>query len=300
MFAAVKHAQANRNQICLSKLLVHQGIIQEVSVEYLIAIDFETTGLEASSAAITEIGAVKFKISGEIVDQFEMFAYPGTPIPVRIQELTGITDEMVTGCEPPLFVWKKFLDWADGANTFIAHNAPFEARFVRALYEKEGEMPNIYFIDTLQISRNRLPEESSYSLKNLVKFKEGEPHRALADAKACSTLYCRLASTYRNGKIPVGTYKKSIRDYKDYDEPTGSQLAYIEDLGGDVNSIKTRQEASRYIDELKAAGQSAHSKQREIPNNHFLQKNFLDYTFRDKVFIVIIIIFALWLIVQYS
>ena len=40
-----------------------------------------------------EIGAVKVE-DGEIRESYEMLINTGVPIPYRIQELTGITDEM--------------------------------------------------------------------------------------------------------------------------------------------------------------------------------------------------------------
>lgn len=59
-----------------------------------IALDLETTGLESKTEKITEAAALKV-IDGTVRERFVTLINPGRPIPEKITQLTGITDEMV-------------------------------------------------------------------------------------------------------------------------------------------------------------------------------------------------------------
>src|SRR5574338_420006 len=60
----------------------------------IVAVDIETTGLEADRDAIIEIGAVRFN-GRRIEDEFSTLINPGRHIPEFITNLTGIDDPMV-------------------------------------------------------------------------------------------------------------------------------------------------------------------------------------------------------------
>ena len=67
-----------------------------------VALDLETTGLDPQRDAIMEIGAVRFRttyndgtIEANVLDTWSSLVNPGRPIPIQIQQLTGITQEEV-------------------------------------------------------------------------------------------------------------------------------------------------------------------------------------------------------------
>ncbi len=168
-----------------------------------VVFDIETTGFNANSDSIIEIGAVKIK-NGEILDKFDELINPNRPIPKKITELTQIDDELVKNCENEENVVKKFINWV-GNDPLVAHNARFDTSFiVRACNQYNIKHFDTTVCDTMEISRILNPELARHNLSALTKrydieFNENEHHRgdydALATAKAfykmCLILYDR-------------------------------------------------------------------------------------------------------------
>ena len=59
-----------------------------------IALDLETTGLDAKRDAIIEIGAVRFQ-GNRILDRYVTFVNPLRTIPLRVQQITNIRNSDV-------------------------------------------------------------------------------------------------------------------------------------------------------------------------------------------------------------
>ena len=171
--------------------------------EEFVVFDIETTGFNANSDSIIEIGAVKIK-NGEILDKFDELINPNRPIPKKITELTQIDDDLIKDCDNEENVVKRFLEWAKD-DPMVAHNAKFDTSFiVRACNQYNIKTFDTTVCDTMEISRILNPELSRHSLSALTKryaieFNEDEHHRgdydALATAKAfykmCLILYDR-------------------------------------------------------------------------------------------------------------
>ena len=67
----------------------------------MVALDLETTGLDAQSDAIIEIGAVRFS-GHRKEDEWSTLLNPRRPIPAFITQLTGITNQMVMHAPTPV------------------------------------------------------------------------------------------------------------------------------------------------------------------------------------------------------
>ena len=59
-----------------------------------VALDLETTGLQAERDAIIEIGAVKFR-GDQVLDTWSSLVNPNRPLPHKIERLTGISASQV-------------------------------------------------------------------------------------------------------------------------------------------------------------------------------------------------------------
>jgi len=185
-----------------------------------ICFDIETTGLSAARDKITEIGAVKVE-NGVITDTFSTFANPEMPIPQKITQLTGITDDMVKDAPSQSEAVGAFLEFASD-NVLVAHNAPFDTSFIAKACEDMGREYNYTSIDTVAISRAILTDIKNCKLDTVAKFLrlgDFNHHRATDDAEMLARIFInlcqRLTDDYGitktndiNTKIAGGDFKK--------------------------------------------------------------------------------------------
>ena len=156
-----------------------------------VAIDLETTGLDAGSDSIIEIGAVRFQ-GGRELERFDQLVKPPKSIPPRITQITGIRNSDVTDKPTIEQVQAELLAFvgSDVAGV-IAHSATFDIGFLKAA----GIDFHRPVYDTLELSQMLLPGRASYSLGELVQTLgiDATPnHRALQDALATAELFRRL------------------------------------------------------------------------------------------------------------
>lgn len=113
-------------------------------VTRLLILDTETTGLDASRDRIMELALLRVDVDLATglpvgtVDVYDGLEDPGMSIPPEIQELTGISDDMVRGHkldEPRVAAML-----AD-ADLVIAHNAGFDRPFVEARLARFAQLP---------------------------------------------------------------------------------------------------------------------------------------------------------------
>lgn len=185
-----------------------------------ICFDIETTGLSAARDKITEIGAVKVE-NGVITDTFSTFANPEMPIPQKITQLTGITDDMVKDAPSQSKAVSAFLEFA-GDNVLVAHNAPFDTSFIAKACEDMGREYNYTSIDTVAISRAILTDIKNCKLDTVAKFLrlgDFNHHRATDDAEMLARIFINLCQRLKddygitktndiNTKIAGGDFKK--------------------------------------------------------------------------------------------
>lgn len=200
-----------------------------------ICFDIETTGLSAARDKITEIGAVKVE-NGVITDTFSTFANPEMPIPQKITQLTGITDDMVKDAPSQSEAVSAFLEFA-GDNVLVAHNAPFDTSFIAKACEDMGREYNYTSIDTVAISRAILTDIKNCKLDTVAKFLrlgDFNHHRATDDAEMLARIFINLCQRLKddygitktndiNTKIAGGDFKKL---------PTYHQIILVKNKAG--------------------------------------------------------------------
>ncbi len=163
-----------------------------------VALDLETTGLDAKRDAIMEVGAVRFRasfhegtIQSQVLDKWRSPVNPGRPIPIQIQQLTGITQGEVDHAprfSQVLNLVRRFV----GSYPIVGHSVRFDLDFLRS---HDLPLPNPA-LDTFELAGILMPHATRYSLSKLSEALGLPPnpssHRALDDAVAAKDLFVAL------------------------------------------------------------------------------------------------------------
>jgi len=190
-------------------------------------VDIETTGSHASANGITEI-AICIHNGVEVVERFESLINPGREIPVFIQALTGIDNEMVSAAPPFRQVAARVHELLQG-KIFVAHNVNFDYSFVRHHLADAGFELNCNKLCTVRLGRKILPGMPSYSLGKLCRHlgidNEGR-HRAMGDAAATAKLFSLLLRSDTGNHIKSALKQRS----KEQQLPANLPKADVEQL----------------------------------------------------------------------
>lgn len=150
------------------------------------AIDLETTGLFPMADRIVEIGVVKFRGDGEILDEFATLVNnPGSSPGAKSHH--QIEDEDLIGAPTIDHVLPEIFAFMSGT-VVVAHNLDFEEGFLASAAQRNGlSLPRLTGVCTLQAARRQL-DSRAYSLISLYKSATGQwaeaQHTALGDARA--------------------------------------------------------------------------------------------------------------------
>lgn len=152
-----------------------------------VAVDLETTGTSPRWDEIIEIGAARVK-DGEVVETFQELVNPGFSVGVFIEELTGITDDMLVDACPIEEALPRFVAFLSDGDVMVGHNiASFDANFLYDAGERVGAPVTNDFVDTMRLARKLHKDWAHHRLCDLREhfgITEEDAHRALADAMA--------------------------------------------------------------------------------------------------------------------
>jgi len=157
-----------------------------------IVLDFETTGISPNMGArSTEVGAVLVE-NGLMTKRFQSLMNPGVRIPSFIQELTGITNQMISKAPNNAQVMKELFQFI-GNTPLVAHNASFDKKFLDAELDLVGLKVKQPMVCSLMVARRVYQTAPNHKLGTLVRYKnietDGTFHRALADAEMTARLW---------------------------------------------------------------------------------------------------------------
>lgn len=153
-------------------------------------LDIETTGGKFNEEGITEIAIYKFD-GHEVVDQFITLVNPEKEIQPFVVKLTGINNKMLRNAPKFHEIAKRIIEITQDT-TIVAHNSSFDYRILQTEYNRLGFKFERNTLCTVELSRNLIPEQESYSLGKLCKslgIPMSDRHRASGDALATIQLF---------------------------------------------------------------------------------------------------------------
>ena len=167
-----------------------------------VVFDLETTGFSPNTCKIIEIGAVKVE-NGTITERFSEFVNPQVPIPFKIEELTGIRDDMVMGAETIEEILPRFMEFCEGC-VMIAHNAEFDMSFIRKNC-MDLDIPCDHMVgDTVAMARILLPALHRFKLDTVakaLKISLENHHRAVDDAECTAHIFVKFIEMLKERHI---------------------------------------------------------------------------------------------------
>ena len=149
----------------------------------LALVDIETTGGRSTYDCITEVAVILIDQDGE-VERWETLVKPTHYIPEFIQQMTGITNEMVADAPSFHEIAEQLLEKLKGC-IFVAHNARFDYGFIKNHFARMGINFQAKVLCSVRLSRKLFPEYKSHSMDRLIENHHLMPlsrHRAMGDA----------------------------------------------------------------------------------------------------------------------
>lgn len=161
-------------------------------------VDLETTGLNPDCDEIIELAALKVR-NGEVAGTFQQLVCPEFGINEFIEELTGISNEMVAEAPAIVDALPSFLDFV-GNDIVLGHNVAFDVNFIYDFSSRTlGRLFRNDFVNTIRIARKAAPGLDCYRLAPLCERFGVEMtgfHRALADCAATNCLYLEMRKRF--------------------------------------------------------------------------------------------------------
>ena len=164
----------------------------------IIVFDLETTGLSSANDRIIEIAAVKYGIDDTYtmreIDTYHQYINPGTNLPPKITELTGITDAQLAEEPHEEEVFHEIKDFFNGCILGGYNIDVFDCKFMNEYFGRMGA--NFYYpgsVDCLKMARNLLmkgTDVENHKLSTVGQYfgLDFQAHSAIEDARTTGTL----------------------------------------------------------------------------------------------------------------
>lgn len=171
----------------------------DLDLSEVVAIDVETTGLNAKTDRVVELALVSVADDGKVIWTWQSLINPGRPIPSSASAIHGISDEQIKSAPT-------FAQIADEIaariekKVLLAHNLKFDVGFLKEELKRCGnDQPATRGIDTLKISRQVDRGEKSHKLGDACRrygINLNHAHQATDDTIAAAKLFIAMRNRH--------------------------------------------------------------------------------------------------------
>jgi DNA polymerase-3 subunit epsilon len=163
-----------------------------------IVFDTETTGLDPRDGhRLVEFAGIELRDRVATGRVLHFHVNPGRPMPAEAEAVHGLTDDFLAAMPPFAEKAAALLDFLGDA-VLVAHNAPFDMRFLNMELELAGHAPidPARVIDTLELARQRFPGAKhtldALCLRFGIDRSARVRHGALIDSELLAEVYVEL------------------------------------------------------------------------------------------------------------
>jgi len=176
-------------------------------------LDLETTGLNASKNAITEITAIQFQ-NGEELDKFSTLVKPTEEIPEEVEAITGISNAMVAHSPALVMALSDLCAFVGPSPIIVGHNVLFDIRFLqeKLMATGLGSFADRFSLETALCTKvlaqkvfPGLPSYEGVVVANHCGIYNANPHRAEYDVRMSAGILFKLINVVKEEQTNVNT-----------------------------------------------------------------------------------------------
>jgi DNA polymerase-3 subunit epsilon/ATP-dependent DNA helicase DinG len=223
-----------------------------------VAIDVETTGLEAGTDEIIEIAAVKFN-GDEVLETFQKLVKPRHSLPLKIARLTGISDDMLADAPRFSEVAPELVRFAK-SYPLVGHSVGFDLKMLQA---QGMRFPQPAY-DTFDLATLLMPRAPAYRLGTLAAvlgIEHDEAHRALSDADVTRQVFLHMLKRIE---------ALDLQNLSEINRLTAKLEWPLRDLFGEVERAKAR---NVFLDAEQRTKDEATTVDASLTQNHTLERS---------------------------
>lgn len=179
----------------------------------LIALDFETTGLDPLTDEPIQVGLLEFTMEGKIIGGFQSLLRPQKPIKELksiVGFITGLSVEKLEKAPSCEMISEELAPFFDENTIIVGHNIAFDLEFLKRFFPKLKWKASI---DTFRLAQTLIHYAPSYALEILVDTLQKKPsfHEILVDLQISLGAEANFHDAYFDAKLSIALFNYLVK-----------------------------------------------------------------------------------------